>query len=218
MKDRKESFGSRISGGLFAVASSILTNIIYDELSGICYEVSSTGDRVFLVQVSEFTFMQKMGFIGVTFFAIWFVILAVWLFLPKAISQIRYKNIRTYSRKQIVSSYREAKKYIIKIKDSSNISNDIILYTDDIAIAVNTLHKVFCPTKKSLKRIVNSVFRTGATIFDMGQLISPYEYSAVIESADKVLRCLSQYSSSEMLQKDCTKLKQEIIELKEIVN
>lgn len=215
MEDTQLFANNEIRNSLFAVASSILTELLYDELSNIHYEVQNTGQGVMLIQVDEHGLFWKLMFIIGIFLSIWALISVVIPILIRFLGRFRYRNVKTYTTEFVVANYRNVKANIIKLsKINSNQFN--LLYINEIATTINQLYAIFCPDQKRNKRVVTSSFRDGVTVDNMESRISPYEYQIMINQAESLLEIFPTIQGHPMADNDYEMLKKRLDRLKNI--
>lgn len=215
MKDTQLFSNGEIRDSLFAVASSILTELLYDQLSNSHYEIQNIDQKVVLIQVDEHGLLWKLVFITMLFLSIWALISIVVPRLIGFLDRFRYKNVKKYSTKEVIANYNEVKDDIIRLCNlNSNYFN--LLYVDEIAAAINQLYYTFCPQQKQNKRIVISSFRSDSMVDDIGNLISPYEYKILINQAEFLLKIFPTIKGYPMADNDYKILKRRLYELKNI--
>lgn len=207
-----------MSSALLALASSVLTDLLYGELSNARYEGCLIDEKITLEQINSIDFWTRLGAIGLLFFATWTILFIFRWFFPKLINRVKYRNKKNYTRSKVYGDFITVKEILIETADKVDVEPErIVLYTDKIGDAIVRLHDTFCPQKQKLKRVVKASFRTG-TMTDFGQRISPYEYLATIDMANKLLRCLEAANNDIMLQSDCKGLCNQIEDLKAVLS
>lgn len=206
-----------MSSALLALASSVLTDLLYGELSNARYEGQLIGEKISLVQINSFGFWTRFFAIGFLFFATWIILFIFRWFFPKLINRVKYRNKKSYTKSKVYVDFMTAKNILIETANKIDAEPDhVILYTEKIGGAIVQLHDTFCPQKQMLKRVVRASFRT-ETITDFGQRISPYEYLAAVDMASRLLRHLETTSDDAMLHANCQSLCHQLEELRAIL-
>lgn len=205
-----------ISSALLALASSVLTDLIYGELSNVSYEVRFIDGITLVEQTNELSFGIRLLAIGAVFFTIWtFLFIVRWCF-PQLIKRMTYRNKQNYTKRDVYLNYVSAKSILAEtMRNTQTESLTAIFYSKEIESAVTLLYNTFCPSKKRLCRVVKATFRTG-TVGDFEQRISPYEYLAVINVAENLLMTLKCANKDSMLQEDCKMLYRQLEQLKKV--
>ena len=209
-------------GALSAIASSILTSIIYDEFSSPGYEAICSNGKLQLNQIEEYGFWGKCLLIILIFLLFWTVISLVIPFAHYVLKRFRYRNKRQLRKADILEAYQSSKKDILRLVEKGLLldgtcCNDMkMLYTEEISLIVIRLYKTFCPGKKLLAHLVKSTFRTGETVYEIGRYISPFEYNELICTVEKLLGLFAD-SHNKMLKSDYSNLQKQLNELKQIM-
>lgn len=211
MKKKTLFTWDNISSALYAVASSILTSALYDELSNTTYSIQNDRQGTVIIPVSKLGLESKILITGALFFIIWMLLWVLFSVIPRAVQRIKYRNIEPYSQQEIISQFRSAKQTILSLQNSSI---NPVLYADELAAAIRSLYMAFCPGRPELAHTVKAAFRIGNTPDDIGQYISPYDYQAVIDEAEILVSKLREkgYGSiDELLLLDCRELSRKIL-------
>ncbi len=203
-----------ISSALYAVASSILTSALYDELSSTSYSIQNTQQGTVITPISELNLWEKMLITAALFLVIWIVLWILFSVIPHITQRIRYRNIAPYSQQQIVTQFRSAKQTIMKLQ---SLTVNPLLYADELAKTIRSLYKAFYQSRPGHAYTIKAAFRTGDMADDIEQYISPYDYQAVIDEAEKLVFKLKEMTSGgdELLRLDCTDLLKKIVCLKD---
>ena len=210
-----------MSSALLALASSVLTDLLYGEISGTRYEGQLSGERLTLEEIGDFDFKTRLLYISFLFFVTWTVLFVIRWCLPRLVRRLQYRNKQSYTREKVYSDFILAKTILAETRRTDKLEpKNILLYSEKIGGAITLLYSTFCPHKKRLELVVKNSFRTGL-ICDFGQRISPYEYYAVIRVAYELLSDLSQMGAKEeageILRSDCARLCKQLEELKVVV-
>lgn len=205
-----------ISSALLALASSVLTDLVYGEISNAGYEMQFVDGKVILEQVNELGFGIRVLAIGIVFFATWLLLFTVRWCFPQLVKRIVYRNKHNYTKDRVYSNFVLAESILLEtgrmIKAEPNTT---IFYAKEIGKVVTSLYNTFCPPKKRLSRVIKATFRTGVA-GDFDQRISPYEYFALIDVAEEQLTALTAASEDSMLKDDCKRLCDQLNELRSI--
>lgn len=208
-------------GALSAIASSILTSIIYDEFSSPGYEVVYSNGKLQLNQIEEYGFWGKCLIILFIFLLFWTVISLVIPLAHYMLKRFRCRNKRQLRKSDILEAYQSCKKDILRLVEKGLLlegtcCNDMkMLYTEEISLIVIRLYKAFCPGKKPLDHLVKSTFRTGKTVYEINRFISPFEYNELICTVEKLLGLFAG-SNDKILKSDYSNLQKQVDELKQI--
>lgn len=203
-----------ISSALYAVASSILTSALYDELSSVSYLLQETRQGRMAIPIGELGLGTKILIIGALFLAIWLTMWILFSVIPRTARRIKYRNIEPLSQQQIISQFKSAKQTILSLQNSAV---NPLLYADELATAIRSLYMAFCPSRPELACTVKVAFRIGDMADDIDQYISPYDYQALIDEAEKLVSRLrgKDDGSDELLHLDCAELSRRIRCLRE---
>ena len=179
LKNKRKSNG--ISASLAAVASGIVTNMIYATLVNINYEIKKTNETVILMQKSERNYF--MIFIVIAVFCIlWWFIYFIIPHLYKYFGYLLSRNKPKYKSDYVMVVYKDAKKRLLNLIDSiNNKGYDSGLFTYDIAIIIIELHKVICADNDMLKRVIKNTFRKDSELYNMRTHISIYEFEKTVD-------------------------------------
>lgn len=202
------------SNALLALASSVLTDLIYGEISDARYEAHYVSNKIVIEQINQLGFLTRLFVIGIIFFVIWMLLFIIRLALPKLIERLMYRNKRSYTKEQVCLNFISAKSTLLTINHIVREEYDRIGYcSKEIGGAITLLYDTFCPQKRRLERVVKSSFRTGS-ICDFEQRISPYDYFLIIELAKNLVDKLKNSNPDNMLQSDCQRLDDQLKKLK----
>lgn len=214
---------NNIQNALFAVASSILTSILCDEFTDGNYVIQQTAEQIKIIQIREHNFVMQIFFIIGIYLIIWCLIT---LLVPRIfhfLSRFRYPKIKNYSKKMVVSHYKETKHSILKLhgvicnEGKENDISYITLYTEELSCIINKMYATFCSPKEYNRKVIKSSFRKGVSINDIGLFISPYEYYALIEEIKKLLDICLSNNTDPISQLDYEKLQARINKLENII-
>lgn len=160
-----------------------------------------------VISVSELGLGTKILITGAIFLAIWLALRILFSVIPRTVQRIKYRNIETYSQQQIISQFKSAKKTIVSLQ---NLTVNPLLYADELAAAIRSLYMAFCSS--GLERTTKVAFRSGDMADDIGQYISPYDYQALIDEAEKLVSRLEEKDNGcdELLHLDCKELSRKI--------
>lgn len=215
----------KIWTALSAVASSVLTDAIYDEFSEISYELQTVGQKVIFVPRDTLAFGEKALIIGSLFIVIWAVISLIMRGIDTLIDRLRFRNKKSFGADRIVADYNAARSIVLEVSNFFNhanelstiTQNDILVRTGEFVTAINILHRSFCPETKRQSKVVKSTFRTGSELCDVGKRITPYEYEAVVNIAGDVLELWQAIDDIPMVASDCEMINAAINDLKNVI-
>lgn len=222
MSDKKV-YSGRLRGEISAIVSGILTNLIYEELAVTKFKIVSTEGECFVIQLNDGAFGIRLAVIMGTFIVLWLLISLVIPICVNQIERLRYKNIKGFNKKSVVTVFHTMKKNVQEISEQirnlseTNRLHVLPLYTCELGQIINRMHDTFCPRTRHLKRIVQASFRNGATVYDMGRYISSYEFDTLLNEIQRLLEEVSKSSRSKLLQADCEMLKEQLSIIKNVV-
>ncbi len=213
----------RLWNAVAAIASSILTGIICDEFSLTSYETKVVNGATHLIPVEEHSFAAKILVVTLIFLLLWGLISWVIPFVLRLIKQIRYRNKKNFRRQEVYQVYQTGKSNVLQLWHEIatipcvSVADDkpsscILLYHEKVSTTILALYTTFCPQKMRLNQVVESCFRTGETIFDVGRYISPFEYDELIAELGKLLDCFASFDIP-MLNQDNGQLREKLAEL-----
>lgn len=221
MKADKNISDKELFNYLSAIASGILTNVIYDELFPYYYEKIESSNSIMFIQIEQFNFFEKILIIMTIFFVVWFLLSVIIPFIIKKIKDLSYKKRKVYSKKDIMTNYNNINKNVQKLIESNiiilsdeNFKYNNTVLASEISNNINNLYKIFCPSKNAQKRIVKSAFRQGNTINDIGKYISHYEFEALLNNIEIIFNSIFQENTNALKENDYNLLKEKIKELK----
>ena len=218
MKNERRS--NEIGAALAAVASGIITNMIYSTLISINYEIEEINGTVVFVQKNLPNYLMILVII-VIFCILWWFIYFIIPFLYNYFGYLITHNIPKYNGDYVVSMYKKSKKRLLTLMDLiDNKGFDPVLFTYDIAIIIIELHKVFCPGNDILEKVMkNTIRRDSETLYNMKTHISIYEIEKTIIFIDKFFKIIYKIDNFNQDQycKDFKKLQIQIEELKQVI-
>lgn len=222
MEKNSESLIRRLPQALSALTASILTNIIYDEISTSHFERKIQNNNIYFVEVSNYSIYEKLFFLFLLFSILWFLISMLIPTILKLYSIRKPKKKKQLRKKEILHEYTRIKLHLNlllqNIEQIKTLQTSTLTYAEDISICINQLYTVFCPSSNIQKKVVKNVFRTGASISDIGHAVSIYEYTEIINEAKYLLDNVFSNKENELLLQDYSKLNARIIELKKVTN
>lgn len=221
---------SKLWKAITAVASSIMTSLLYDLLSRTSYVMQKDGARYILTpddSTAKNTILSIV-IIVLLFFFLWGIFTATIQIGVKISRQLRFKEIEHISGKDLVKALNTAKANTLLLKkgfydEQSNILNInfVVLHLTELAIIVSSLHAMFVPHNRQRKANIKDYFRqpNRSTIIGITNGVSKYEFMALIELLYKMTNDISSCSlQDELMTKDCSEMLAMLNELKEIAN
>ena len=213
----KTKFWEKLWMAISAVASGILTSLLYDQLANSHFEIIMQEGKTLLVPVSNRTFAFQFAIISGIFLISWLIISMIIPFAIYMFERISYKRVQYLRPNEVITSFRKIKKEVIYISEKLNRINQsdvVILYAEDIVSLILRLYKTFYTENRQLRMPVTSIFRMENTLVNVGREISPYDYNALLKVLNQLLRLVNQSRNSEILQRDYIKSKKLLSELK----
>lgn len=172
-----------------AVASGLLTDIIYNEIFSFFEDIKAIGPITEPMVVSGIILVSKILIVVFIFLVLFMLITYIFPFgIMFVDSQIIHK-IPTIKTNETFSTYNNCKKQIIEVSknieaiDSLPKDNIIFLFTESL-LTINKLHKSFIHKDTVNQNIILDMFRKG-TFNNLGEKISGYEYNTLIDMLDK---------------------------------
>lgn len=202
----KKTNNKLIANSLFAIASGVLTNTIYDELCTSYFEQNIIDDRIIFIELNKLSLFSQVFIIILMFLSIWFVLAVllpeIYLIVKR---KIQFRQHRLYTNKEIINVYNQVKentlnlmnKYNLLQSNSNGNSYDSLMIASDIFNCVNELYIVFNGKSKIQKNTIHSVFRNGVTVNDINKKISIYEYIATLDNIRFLLDAICNNPQSE---------------------
>lgn len=223
-------FESKLWQAITAVASGIVTSLLYDLVSHSTYVIQQVNSQYVLMPDSSNTKGTLLSVCGifVLFFSIWGIIIFIIQIGTKVSKQLSFKNIQKISGRKLVFEYTKAKQQTIdlnnnfytKSKGVSNISY-IKLHLRDLSVIIVSLHAHFYPHNTLQKAHMKHYFRKPdhSTIISINNTISKYEFLTLIELLYLMVSQASLYARGNILMTcDCEEMFQMLKELKSIAN
>lgn len=206
-----------ISNSMQAIATGILTDLIYDKfLSASYYEVIFEDKTIHkIVEVNELPLYIQIPIIVLTFFCIWMFLSIIPPQIQHFMQYRKYNYKKIKNTKDVIKLYEENKQTITSVMQlTNNLPNDQkLLYLHDIFVCINNLHSIFC-SKNSLQiTTCKSVFRTTQSINTKVNYLSKYEFLALISIIQSFLDEATKNNTNTMLKADVKGINDMIKEL-----
>lgn len=228
---KNQLFDSKLWKAITAVASGIMTSLLYDLLSSPSYVLHQEGVNYILTpdgNNAKSTFFSII-FILLLFLFLWGVFTAIILIGSKISKQLRFREPEYVNGKKLVATISEAKKKMLLLKDiyfcheHGNITNiDFIsLHLTELATIICSLHKNFIPCNKYRKSHMKDYFRHPdySSIINITDSVSKYELLALIELLNKMVEIISSYNlEDELIDQDCGEMKTMLKDLKDVAD
>lgn len=217
---------NKIINATSAVASGILTELIYSELSNSYYEKQIINDVETFIEINQTPFWKKFIFILLVFLTIWILISIIIPRTAYLVKSFHRKRKPTYNTKEMTIIFNKILENIQNISfalnnNCSRISLEI-LYFDEIATSINRLYAIFCSTNLIQKRTVKIVFRDSSSAAIKDNQISKVEFYYLLCIMDKLLNEYTKTKPNDenlakIFETDITALQDKLEELKEII-
>lgn len=186
---------NRVWSALSAVASSVLTDLFYDEISATSYSVIMQGAEPLIVEVDAYPLISKLLIIAGVFLSIW---LTIGILFPLIVGFVKtrcYKRVKIYSSESICKLYKEETNNVLLITEAvTNFEHPnafaATLYISRLMSVVNNLYVIFCSPKSSTRRSITASFRNGGSLDNIDNRISVYEYEELLNEIERLLKLL----------------------------
>lgn len=197
---------SKIITATSAVASGILTELIYSEMSNSYYEKQIINDVETFIEINQTPFWKKIIFILLMFLSIWILISIISPRVVYLFKSIHRKRKPTYNTKEMTIIFNEIMKTIqgisFSFKNSCSVPLSKMLYFDEIATSINKLHAVFSSTNPIQKRTVKFVFRDSNSSTVKDDRISKVEFHILLFIMEELLNeCAKEKFNNESIDK-----------------
>ncbi len=185
MKNVECTLKKMIPTAIYAMASSILTELLLDFLMESTYRVQYGNGLLEIIPQNNFSTWQVIALCIVIFGTIWVCLGVVVPKLLSLLTRLTYRPFRRYHRVAVVSTYNCVRANIMKIAetllDESLVyqNRNIFLFVDLIK-NTKKLTDVFVTPENKRRLFKRSYFRSCKTIDDIERYVSPYELSALI--------------------------------------
>ena len=216
---------TKLWSGTSMLTSGVLTNLIYELLSGSSYNLDIDGKH-YEITAAGMNSWCAIGVVVLTFFSLWALISLLIPFLLRIRRRFAYDKVKQVSAKELLKVLDEAGATIKEIypifnaesKDSSS-DNYLKLYSRDVEKTILPLHGKFLPPNKRLRKRIETYFRhyQHSSIISIEQKISSYELAANVA----LLRCMVEKlngvaGEGTLLKKDCKEMVSALDELEQM--
>lgn len=219
---------SKLWQAITAVASGVITDLLYDLLSPSSYTIQDVDSQYVLIPNSNNATWFSICVILMLFFSLWGIIILIIQISTKLSKHLGGKRKPHLCGYKLVTQYTKAKEETIKLNSifDSEMSHTpnityIKLYLRDLSIPITSLHAQFYPHTRHQKTNLKYFFRNPehSTILSINNIISKYEFLALIALLQKmVLLASSHVHKDKLMEKDCKDLLTMLQELDTTVN
>lgn len=223
-------FESKLWQAITAVASGIITSLLYDLVSHSSYIIQPKGSHYMLISDNNDTARTFLTIcsIFILFFSIWVIITLLIQISSNISKHLVFKKMKNISGYKLANEYAKAKEqtfnlnnnFFYKAKSISDITY-IKLHLRDLSIIITSLHVHFYPHNLYQRSHIKHYFRKPehTTIINIGNTISQYEFQALIELLKKMVEQASSYASEDILiAHDCKEMSWMLNDLTTITN
>lgn len=219
---------SKLWKAITAVASSIITNLLYSFLSHSSYVLQPEGGQYIIIPSDSNTKNNALSFICILllFFVLWGILSTVIPISTKIIKKIRFKKMKFHSRDDLVNTITRTKEQAINLRElfcneQYLISNfDLAkLQIRTLATIISTLHAKFIPHDQQRRLHMKDNFRNPdySSIININNGISKYEFLALIELLEKMVHNVSSHTEGDdLMEQDCSQMSDMLEELKNL--
>lgn len=210
-----------ISNSIQAIATGILTDLIYDKFLSVSYYEVIFEDKTIrkIVEINELPLYIQIPIIVLTFFCTWALLSIIPPKIQHFMQYRKYNYKKIKSTKDVIKLYEENKQAITSvIQLTNNLPNDQrLLYLHDIFVCINNLHTVFCSKNPLQITTCKSVFRSTQSITTKVNHLSKYEFLALFSIVQSFLDETIKNSTDTMLKADIEEISAMIKELKSAI-
>ena len=219
-------FESKLWKAITAVASGIMTSLLYDLFSQTSYVLQQEGTQYILRQSNNDVRSVLLTALSVflMFFIIWIIFIFIIQIGVKISKQLKFHKIERIHRDKLVNIYINAKNQTIQLKkkfDNEPNANSAKLQLRELASIIIPLHTCFCPHNLRMKVHIKDYFRNPKhdTFLNVINMVSKYEFLSLIELLNEILKNFNFYSNDdELMKNDCKNIAKLIDDLKNVVN
>lgn len=221
---------SKLWKAITAVASGIMTSLLYDLVSQTSYILRPEGNQY--VIIADDSNMKNTTFAVISilllFFSLWGVFTIIIQSASKLSKQLSFKKMEHISGNALVNAIDRAKEQTIYLKSSFNnesfsISDSTLakLQLRNLAAIITSLHVKFVPHNLYRKNHMKYNFRQPdhSTIINISNSVSKYEFLSLIELLYDLVSNASLHTNGDKLMiKDCKEILTMLKELEEVTN
>lgn len=212
-----------------AIASSIITNLLCTLLSYDSYIIQPNGEQFLIIPDENNMKSNILLFIGtlLLFFSLWAALSAIIPISIKLFKNIHFKRMKFHSRKDLVNTISSIKEQVINLKelfyDEQDLASNIglaKLRIRTLAVIITTLHAAFIPHNRQRKLHMKDNFRhpNHSSIVNINCGISTYEFIALIELLQKMVKNIASYANDDNLMKqDCSQMSKMLNDLNNLI-
>lgn len=193
MKNVESTLKKMLPTAIYAMASSILTELLLDFLMESTYTGQYRDGYFEVIPQSNFATWQVIALSIAIFGTIWVCLGVIVPNLLSLLTRLSYRPFRRYSRVDVVSIYNSVRANVMKIAET--LSGESFTYQSqnsfiflDLIKNTKKLTDVFMTTNMRRKLLKRSYFRRCVTIDDVERYVSPYELSALITLMEELLQ------------------------------
>lgn len=221
---------SKLWKAITAVASGIMTSLLYDLVSQTSYILRPEGMQYVLIADDNNVKNTTFAVISILllFFCLWGVFTIIIQTASKFSKQLSFKKMEHISGNALVNAIDRAKEQTIYLKSSFNnesfgISDSTLakLQLRNLAVIITALHVKFVPHNLYRKNHMKYNFRQPdhSTIINISNSISKYEFLSLIELLYDLVNSASLHTNGDKLMiKDCNEILTMLNELKKVVD
>lgn len=200
------------------VLSGILTNILYDIMSGSKYIITK-GEQGYLCEgISTTNSFVVILIILLVFSVLWYVLAIVLPKLKYRIWTLRYNKPVKYDANHVLLTYTDVRNKLRSIYAKISGVEDgkiIALYAGEFLECVFRLYQVFSQEKADNIYVTKGLFRSSSSLDTIQGHISKYEYFALLDVCSEIIRIFKVYNTETEFAKDLSSAEGYVEELNE---
>ena len=184
--------GNKVAYGLITLASSVLTDMVYNDIIEAHYEGKMQDNTMVFTTINKYSTLERICIILIIFVLLWIVLSYIIPFVFYYLDSKKKHNKPKIDTEKVISTYEECKYEVKALQDQAHQVGDktdsyyTILFLD-ACLTIQKMYKVFCIRTKRNDSIIENSFRTGATINDLDLKISLYEYYALLDVLERFI-------------------------------
>lgn len=211
-------YESKLWEAITAIASGIMTSLLYDLVSQTSYVIVQEGAHYVIVSSSDNTPNTVLAFfiILLLFFSLWGILNLIVCIGVKTFRQLKFKKRKRIDGRSLLEIFNNAKEQtttlINVLENEKNLitcKNSATLHIRDLAVIITSLHDKFCKRNLHGKAYAKNYFRCPkhASIVTISEGISRYEFLSLLGILDKLVRDITTYAENdELMLQDCNEL------------
>ena len=202
MKNLEEKLRTKTPTAIYAMASGILTDMLFEFLAESTYIGRYDAGRIEVVADGKYPPLQVILLAMGVFFLIWVTLGIVVPKLLNVIYRLSFKSIKKHRRTDVLQTYSSVRNNVVDIEDMLSMTefdnqclNTFIFV--DLVKAIKKLADVFVAANGNPRLFQRSFFRTGKVMDDIDRYVSPYEFRALVVELERLVNWVYERCSHE---------------------